>query len=36
MSGPRLLLGALGVFVLIQLVPYGHGTANPEVTGEPE
>lgn len=33
--GRMLLLGALGVAVAIQLVPYGHGRTNPAVTAEP-
>jgi mono/diheme cytochrome c family protein len=32
----RLLLGALAVFVLIQLVPYGRDHAAPASTGEPK
>ena len=31
----RLALILLGVFVLIQLVPYGHSHGNPPVTQEP-
>ncbi len=32
----KLGLGVLGLFVLIQLVPYGRAHENPPVTGEPE
>lgn len=31
----RLVLGGFGLFVLIQLVPYGRDHANPPVTAEP-
>lgn len=31
----RLVLGALGLGLLIQFVPYGHGRTNPPVTKEP-
>ena len=31
----KILIGLVGGFVLIQLVPYGHDHTNPPVTGEP-
>lgn len=31
----RLTLTAFGLFLLLQIVPYGRGHTNPEVTGEP-
>ena len=33
---PRLLLGLLALFVLIQLVPYGRAHANPTVQAQPK
>ncbi len=30
------MLVALGVALVIQFIPYGHGGENPEVTGEPD
>ncbi|THF85850.1 cytochrome C [Deinococcus sp. KSM4-11] len=32
---PRLLLGLVAVFVLIQFVPYGHAHSNPPVAATP-
>ena len=32
---PRIVLGLLGTFLAIQLVPYGRDHTNPPVTGEP-
>lgn len=31
----RLALGALGAFLVVQLIPYGRDHSNPPVTGEP-
>lgn len=31
-----LLLGAVGIFLLIQLIPYGHNRTNPPVVAEPQ
>lgn len=31
-----LVIGALAVFVLLQLVPYGHNHSNPAVVAEPQ
>ncbi|MHA0041555.1 heme-binding domain-containing protein [Deinococcus sp. PEB2-63] len=33
---PRLLLGLIALFVLIQLVPYGRAHANPTVQAQPK
>jgi mono/diheme cytochrome c family protein len=32
---PRIFLGLIGLFLLIQLVPYGHAHANPAVQATP-
>ena len=34
-SWPRMALGVLGMFLAIQLVPYGRDHRNPPITGEP-
>lgn len=31
-----LLSGAVGIFLLIQLIPYGHNRTNPPVVAEPQ
>lgn len=32
----KLLLGLLGAFVLIQLIPYGHAHTNPPIAAQPK
>jgi mono/diheme cytochrome c family protein len=33
---PRLLIAAVVIFVLIQLIPFGHNRTNPPVVSEPK